>query len=251
MNRLTILTYHAVDNRDSVISVSPTLFQRQMKTLAANNIVGISLRTAYDHLAQTGQFPENSVVLSFDDGYLSLHEEVLPVLQPLGFSGTAFLVHDLIGLTAGQAKSISVDIERDLMDWNQVAELMSSGFEVGSHTLQHPKLTHLGPAELSRELGDSREKMQQRLQVTVDSLAYPYGYVNSKVKNAAAEHYRLACTTRLGRVSRETNPLLLQRVDSCYLQHLKMFLDVCKGRRDLYLHFRQSARTIRQQFTKS
>ena len=143
MNRLTVLTYHVVDNRGSVISVDPALFRWQMETLAANNIVGISLRTAYDHFAQTGQFPANAVVLSFDDGYTSLYEAVLPVLQPLGFSATAFLVFDLIGLNAGQAQSITPAIDRDMLGWSQIAELMACGFEIGSHTLQHADLTRL------------------------------------------------------------------------------------------------------------
>jgi peptidoglycan/xylan/chitin deacetylase (PgdA/CDA1 family) len=251
MNGLTVLTYHAVDNRDSVISVSPALFEGQMQALASNNIAGISLRAAFEHLVQTGRFPANSVVLSFDDGYTSLFDEVLPVLQPLGFSGTAFLVYDMIGLNAWQARSITADIDRDLMGWKQITELMACGFEIGSHTLSHADLTRLDVVELKQELGDAREKLQQNLQTTVNSLAYPCGNVNPKVKEAASEHYRLACTTRLGRVSTEMDRLMLPRIDAYYLQHPKMFLRVCKGGLDSYLHFRQQLRDLKQRFTRT
>ena len=67
MDKLLILTYHAIDSKPSVISTPPTLFQWQMETLAAQNLTGISLSSAYKHMEKTGCFPENSVVLTFDD----------------------------------------------------------------------------------------------------------------------------------------------------------------------------------------
>jgi hypothetical protein len=44
MNKLTVLTYHTVDNWDSVISVDPTLFQRQMDALLPQRIDAYYLR---------------------------------------------------------------------------------------------------------------------------------------------------------------------------------------------------------------
>ena len=95
---LLILTYHAIDDRPDVISVSPEQFGWQMEQLAARGLNGISLGMAFEHLEKTGQYPSDSVVLTFDDGYLSVLEHALPVLQPHGFSATVFLVAGMMGM---------------------------------------------------------------------------------------------------------------------------------------------------------
>jgi len=251
MNKLSVLTYHAIDTRPSVISIDPRLFQSQMEMLAAQNFIGIGLSEAFDHLERTGSFPENSIVLTFDDGYTSLLEEVLPITQALGFSATAFVIYDLIGLNAEQARSVVGDINRDMLGWSQIEELISSGFEIGSHTRRHPDLTRLSAVALGQELGDAKERLQQHLQVPVDALAYPYGHLNRAVKNAASGHYKLACTTRLGRVTRDMDPLQLKRIDAYYLRNPKTFLSVCNGGFDAYLHFRQHLRDLKQRLTRS
>lgn len=222
-----------------------------MEMLAAQDIVGIGLSEAFDHLERTGGFPDHSIVLTFDDGYASLLEEVLPITQALGFSGTVFVINDLVGLDAGQARSVVGDIDRDMLDWSQIQELIRSGFEIGSHTRRHRDLTRLSAAELKQELGEAQERLQQRLQIPVESLAYPYGHSNRVVRKAASAHYRLACTTRLGRITRDMDPLQLKRIDAYFLRNPRTFLSVCNGGLDAYLHFRQHLRDLKRRLTRS
>jgi peptidoglycan/xylan/chitin deacetylase (PgdA/CDA1 family) len=246
MKNLLILTYHAIDNRQSVISTPPKLFRQQMEMLAERNLVGISLAEAFVHLERTGSFPENSIALTFDDGYLSIADKVLPVMQKLDFSGTVFVISGMIGLRADQARAVNSDIDRDMLNWSQIEELARSGFEIGAHTARHPDLTRLSAAALERELGESRQQMQQRLQTPVDSLAYPYGRLNQAVRTAASAHYSRACTTRLGRNNMDLDPLQLRRVDVYFLRNPKVFMKLCDGGLEAYLHFRQYLRDLKQ-----
>ena len=248
MSKWLILTYHAVDSRASVTSIPSALFQCQMESLAAQNLTGISLADAYDHLERTGNFPQNSVVLTFDDGYLGMMEEVLPVIRPLGFSATVFIVSGMVGMNAAQARSVNGDIDRDMLGWSQLEELVQSGFEIGSHTLRHPRLTQLPVTEVERELVESKLKLQQRLQVPVDSFAYPYGDLNQAVRNAASAHYSYGCTTRLGPNSMAIDPLQLKRVDAYFLTKPGVFLRVCDGGLEGYLYLRQYLREIKKFF---
>ena len=249
MAKWLILTYHAVDSRSSLTSVSPTLFRWQMERLAAQNLVGISLADAHDHLLSTGSFPENSVVLTFDDGYLSIMDEVLPVTRSLGFSATAFIVSGMVGMNAAQARAVNNDIDRDMMGWSQLEELVQAGFEIGSHTLYHPRLTHLTRTEAEHQLSESKHELQQRLQVPVDSLAYPYGDLNQAVRTSASTHYKYGCTTRLGRNPVTIDPLQLKRVDAYFLTKPEVFLKVCAGELEHYLHLRQYLREIKRIFS--
>lgn len=90
--------------------------------------------------------------------------------------------------------------------WEQVREMAASGMQFGSHTVTHPNLTQMGEAELDWELSESKRVLEERLQSSVDLLAYPIGTAsafNARV-TAAAERagFQLAATYIAG-----ANPL--------------------------------------------
>jgi peptidoglycan/xylan/chitin deacetylase (PgdA/CDA1 family) len=249
-DRLPVLTYHAIDTRASVISVPPEEFRRQMEMLAQRGRTGISLEDAFAHRERDGRFPPGAVVLTFDDGYLSVLSEALPAMQELGFRGTVFVISGLVGLNAAAARERNRYIDRDLLGWNHLAELAAAGFEIGSHTVRHPDLRRLDAPDLDRELRDSRAELEQRLQRPVESFAYPFGYVNVAVAAAAAVHYRRACTTRLGVNPPRPDPLRLRRVDAYYLRRPGRFRSFARGGLGAWLGFRHALREFKSPFQR-
>ena len=243
---MLILTWHAIDHRSAVISVSPSQFRWQMEQLSARGMSGISLARAFAHLERTGEFPQNAVALTFDDGYLSVLEHALPVMMDLGFEATVFLVTGLMGMNASDARAAHADFGRDVLSWEQAERLVRAGFEVGSHTLNHPDLRRLPAADQEQELAQSKALLEQRLQPRVDALAYPYGHFNAEVLTAAARHYRTACTTRLGRCGPQTDPFQLNRVDAYYFRQPERFLKLLDGGLAGWLQFRQRLRDLKQ-----
>jgi len=83
-----------------------------MENLAAQNLTGISLSVAFGHLEKTGSFPQNSLVLTFDDGFLGMMDNVLPVTRSLDFSAKVFVVS---GMVAAQARAVNYDIQRYML----------------------------------------------------------------------------------------------------------------------------------------
>jgi peptidoglycan/xylan/chitin deacetylase (PgdA/CDA1 family) len=65
--------------------------------------------------------------------------------------------------------------------------LIADGWEIGSHTLTHPKLPELGDEDLRRELVDSKEQCAELTGVPCTSIAFPYGAVDYRVLEAAEE----------------------------------------------------------------
>jgi peptidoglycan/xylan/chitin deacetylase (PgdA/CDA1 family) len=248
--RLPVLTYHAIDSRASVISVPPEEFRRQLETLARFGRTGVSLADAFTHSGHHGRFPPGAVVLTFDDGYLSVLSEALPAMQELGFRGTVFVISGLVGLNGAAARDRNRYIDRDLLGWSQLAELAAAGFEIGSHTVWHPDLRRLDAPGLERELRDSRAELEQRLQRPVASFAYPFGYVNAAVAAAAAVHYRRACTTRLGVNLPRPDPWRLRRVDAYYLRRADRFRKFARGELGAYLGFRHALREFKAPFRR-
>jgi peptidoglycan/xylan/chitin deacetylase (PgdA/CDA1 family) len=62
------------------------------------------------------------------------------------------------------------------MNWQQVKAMSDAGIEIGSHTVSHPVLSRLqDPAELRREIVDSKAAIEAHTGKPVYSLAYPTG----------------------------------------------------------------------------
>ena len=88
------------------------------------------------------------------------------------------------------------------LDWDEAEALASRGFAIGSHTLHHAILAQQAPAEQATELELSRRRLQERLAVPVDVLAYPNGtaadYDHTTVAAAARAGYGHAVTVLPG-----------------------------------------------------
>ncbi len=65
------------------------------------------------------------------------------------------------------------------MDWEDLRQLTDVGWEIGSHTCTHPRLTRLDDAALCIELEGSRNDCLENIG-RCDSLAYPYGDVDER-----------------------------------------------------------------------
>ncbi|MDX1380345.1 MAG: polysaccharide deacetylase family protein [Xanthomonadales bacterium] len=250
-DRLLVLTWHAVDERASVISTPPGRFRRQLDQLAEHGCRGMGLAEAFRQRAAAGRFPREAVVLTFDDGYRSVVEHALPALGAHGFTGTVFLASGLVGLSAdrARARNPALDrelLDRDLLDWDEAAALRQAGWEIGSHSVSHPDLTRLDAAAQARELGDSKAQLEQGLNISVRSFAYPYGRLNRSVRDAAAHHYDFACTTRLAHHPGDGDPLRVDRIDMYYMQDPDRFARLLAGGLDVWLPLRRALRAVRR-----
>lgn len=93
---LSIVTYHHIADADpeypydpDVSDAAPAQFRRQLELLARYcTPIGIDeLVRSFD-----GEpLPENPVMVTFDDGYLSCHDVALPILRAVGIRATFFI----------------------------------------------------------------------------------------------------------------------------------------------------------------
>jgi peptidoglycan/xylan/chitin deacetylase (PgdA/CDA1 family) len=90
------------------------------------------------------------------------------------------------------------DVDGLFLDWDQAKALAARGFAVGSHTLHHSILAEEPAAEQADDLEESRRRLQDRLGVAVELLAYPNGttadYDRTTVSAAARAGYTHAVT---------------------------------------------------------
>lgn len=177
--------------------VHPEAFRRQMEWLKRLGIKGLSLREALPYIA--GEKAGKVAAITFDDSYLNVYENALPVLQEFGFTATNFVVANQIGgsnvwdVPLGVAPAACMSVEQ-LRRWS------SFGHEIGSHTLDHVHLPQLSQTEARRQISDSRGLLENLLGVDVSSFCFPYGdetQVDRKLTYEAG--YSAATTTKRGR----------------------------------------------------
>ena len=71
------------------------------------------------------------------------------------------------------------------MTWDELRAIAARGFEIGSHTESHPRLTTLSDADLELELRRSRERIEQELGRPCPLVAYPFSDCDARVEQAA------------------------------------------------------------------
>jgi peptidoglycan/xylan/chitin deacetylase (PgdA/CDA1 family) len=189
MTDLLVLGYHAVsDAWRSDLAVSTSNLEHQLGSLVRRGYRGALL-----HEVVTSPPRGKTVVVTFDDAYRSVRELALPIMRELGLPGVVFAP---TRFTAGaqRASWSGVDIyldgphahELEVMSWEELRELQTAGWEVGSHTHSHPHLTQLDERSLREELERSREDCEGHLGTVCHSLAYPYGDTDARVIAATA-----------------------------------------------------------------
>lgn len=181
----SVLAYHLVDRRmDAGIAwITPKRFERQITWLAESGYRSLSLS---EYLQCDHSAPEKRVVITFDDGYRSLVQYALPILSRYHFHATVFVIAGYVGRP--NLWDVKFFLPRfHHLDWGELRELMQSGWEIGSHSLNHDYLPGLSDQQLRRDLSLSRQILQEHLQTPVAHLSLPFGRGDQRVYRAAHE----------------------------------------------------------------
>lgn len=186
--KVPILLYHHITtdeftNEESVSLISPNDFRLHMTAIKVH-FNPISLRSYYEYvMCDDGSvtLPENPIVVTFDDGYLSNYEIAYPILKDLEIPATIFVVTDTVGEVAGGGK-----VNNSHFSWEQAREMEASGLiEIQSHTVNHLKMSTLDVDEMVRQIRKSKYDVEKNMGRECDMIAYPYGDYNEQIKIAA------------------------------------------------------------------
>jgi peptidoglycan/xylan/chitin deacetylase (PgdA/CDA1 family) len=138
-------------------------------------------------------------IATFDDGLISDYEFAFPMLLQGGLRGTFFVTVDNIG----RAGYTSVA---------QLREMIAGGMEIGSHGLTHRYLVTMSTSEATREIRESKARLEETLGVEVHSFAAVGGHFKRWMLEIAAEAgYRAFATMIPGRTTAQDGLLLLRR----------------------------------------
>lgn len=108
------------------------------------------------------------LTLTFDDASRTQYEAAFPIIKEFGVPGTLFVI-------SGKADEAQGKTAAWGMTWAEIARFRDAGWEIGAHSVTHPDLTKVPPAQLVRELDVSRDKIVRHLGVEPVSFSSPFG----------------------------------------------------------------------------
>jgi peptidoglycan/xylan/chitin deacetylase (PgdA/CDA1 family) len=207
-----MLMYHAVLPGKGTPAwpwaVSMRRFRDQLDFLAAEGY-------ATPTMAELAAAPANRwtgrvAVITFDDGYVD-NLAACAELQKRGMRASWFIVSGSIGGEPAWP-SDGRPVGR-LLNAGELRAMRAAGMEIGSHTVNHVRLTETGDAHLQQELSGSRAALEDVLGAAVTSFAYPYGASDERCADAVKQAgYAAACTTHTGWAQRDNDPYRLRRL---------------------------------------
>ena len=235
-----VLMYHHVSPAVGSITTSPENFESQIAGLARRGYRSLTANEFADFLAGKPT-PPNSVLITFDDGYLDNWVYAHPVLQKYSMHAVLFVITGSIGTGpvrphAGQTDltlpSVPCHLQSKAMvaagnpdpvmlRWSEVHAMQQAGtFEFHSHTHTHNRwdLTNdtreVCLQNLKQDLMDSREMLQRQLGSVSEHFCWPQGYfADDYVALAQATGFKYLYTTVAhGQNLVQTSPAHIYRV---------------------------------------
>jgi peptidoglycan/xylan/chitin deacetylase (PgdA/CDA1 family) len=137
--------------------------------------------------------PSVPLFLTFDDGGVSAHTLIAPMLEKRGWRGHFFVTTDWIG-------------KPGFLDASQIRGLAGRGHVIGSHSCSHPpRISACSPVELRHEWVDSVAVLESILGRRVHVASVPGGFYSGAVGEAAAAAgiralFTSEPTTRIARI---------------------------------------------------
>ncbi|MBI5530162.1 MAG: polysaccharide deacetylase family protein [Candidatus Doudnabacteria bacterium] len=183
--RLPILMYHHVgdlpDKADGTrqdLTVPTAEFEQQVKWLSENGYKSIHLADLDNYAKGKFIMPKKPVIFTFDDGYLDVFTNAVPILKKYNFTGSFAIITQFPGTQEGNNVYASWDVIRDAY---------RQGNEIVSHTQNHfdgsnPKFNS---EFIQQNLCGSKTDLKQNLGINTNILIYPYGHYTPDYINQA------------------------------------------------------------------
>ena len=238
------LFYHRVSGDRDDLAVTPSRFREQMGFLAEEGFRVIDIVGASELLAR-GEYPTNVIALSFDDGYLDVAQNALPVLEEFGFLATVFVV---TGAADGRVKFSWYRREHPpVMGWDDIVALdCDSPLRFEAHSVTHPRLPALSDDQARAEIVGSRAALEQRLGRRIRAFCYPSGLFGPRDRAlVAAAGYDMAVSCEPGVNSSATDRFALRRIQIFPHDRLLDFRAKVAGAHDSPLFLRDVYRKMR------
>ena len=148
--------------------------------------------------------PKPGIAVTFDDGYMSTLRIAAPILAERRIPFHVYVAP--VFITGTDRRFLS---ESALMDLAAVP-----GVRIGAHGLSHRPLATLSNSDQAIELRQSRDWLEDLLQVRITDMSFPHGsHSDEVVRTASATGYDIACCSAAGTYVDSIQKMSVPRID--------------------------------------
>ena len=220
---IPIFVYHNFEPvKKGSMTISTHRFEEQMQWLKTNGYTVIPLKEAVFYLqGKIASVPTKSVVVTIDDGRITVYQHALPIVKKYNIPVTLFIYPSIISH------------EPYAMTWGQLKTLQQTGlFDIQDHTYSHPNFKqekkHLSAASyqnfVHRELAGSKKTLEAKMGTPVTLLAWPFGIYNNDVEQAAAKlGFTMAFSIGYRCAAKSDRAMAVPRYMILQTQNMKLF----------------------------
>lgn len=171
-----VLMYHNVTfdttlvESDPDVHITPDTLDEHFKYLKLYGYNPISLKEYFSYRQNGTALPENPVIITFDDGYISNYEVAYPLLKKYNYKAVIFVITSRMG---------DYNVRFPHFSWEEAREMEKSGLvEIESHSHTHPDFSLLNFLQTVLEMRLARYSIETNLNKKCRFFAYPYGKMN-------------------------------------------------------------------------
>ena len=134
--RIPITMCHGINDR-----LTLERFEQYLRIARELGFSTISYDQLYLWLTGAGTLPTHPLMIDVDHPVQSVSVDIFPLMQEYSFIGNLFVNTACFGEVCGDT---SVDAGQSMCaTWDQIRQLMRSGWTIGAHTHTHPNLSEL------------------------------------------------------------------------------------------------------------
>jgi len=235
---LPVAMYHhvlPVEARLNDYTISPEQLEQDLQYIQSCGYTTISAAELAAWAEGEGSLPPKPILLTFDDGYESVHEYAFPLLQKYGMKAVVSIIGKHTDLFSVSTDYKSVNWSH--LTWDQCREMQQSGLvEIENHTYdmhdnisgkrygirirEGESLADYKQALLS-DIGGLSDEIQQETGVRPIVFAYPFGALCRESKPILTEmgfRIILTCEEKVNALSppEAGEPLVLRRFNRAH-----------------------------------
>ena len=130
--RLPILMYHSVSEAQDDFSVTPEVFESNLRTITDYGYTPVSFQQVIDYVYNGSVLPDRPILITFDDGYTNNYTYAFPILKKFGYPATIFTIGSSVGKSYYKDTAFSMNPH---FNYNQAREMnLSRLISVQCHT---------------------------------------------------------------------------------------------------------------------
>ena len=236
--RLPVAMYHHIlptPSKWGDYVISPDQFEEDLKYLQSCGYTAITTSELLAAVTEDAPLPEKPILITFDDGYESVHEYAYPLLQQYGMKAVVSIIGSHTDLFSNPQEPRHINYSH--LSWDQLREMQSSGvFEIGNHTYNmHEDGSNGKRYGIRIQKGESAEEYREALYQDIGALssqmewelgsrpnvfAYPFGALCRESRPLLTEmgfEIILTCEEKVNIISSQTEkPLVLRRFNRAH-----------------------------------